>query len=44
MANSLDFFAFLTDFFQYNADLTGDNITDTSDFFAFLTAFFTGCP
>ena len=44
VANSLDFFAFLTDFFQYNADLTGDNITDTSDFFAFLTAFFTGCP
>jgi hypothetical protein len=38
--NSGDFFDFLTDFFNLNADMTGDNLTTSSDFFEFLNYFF----
>jgi glucose/arabinose dehydrogenase len=38
--NSSDFFAFLTDFFDGNAEMTGDHVTNSSDFFEFLRYFF----
>lgn len=38
--NSEDFFAFLTDFFAFNADITGDHATTSADFFEYITIFF----
>jgi len=35
-----DFFAFLTDFFALNADITGDHTTTSSDFFEYVPIFF----
>lgn len=42
--NSDDFFAFIRDFFNVEADYNGDGVTNTADFFAFLSEFFQGCP
>ena len=42
--DTLDFFAFLDDFFEGNADFNGDGVTNSDDFLAFLAAFFAGCP
>lgn len=45
MVDSLDFFEFLTDFFESTprTDFNHDDRVDSQDFFAFLAAFFTGC-
>ncbi|MBC7772413.1 MAG: agmatine deiminase family protein [Pyrinomonadaceae bacterium] len=43
MADSQDFFDFLTGFFAENADFNGSGQTDSQDFFDFLSAFFAGC-
>jgi glucose/arabinose dehydrogenase len=40
VVNSSDFFAFLKDFFELNADFTGDHATTSQDFFDYLAAFF----
>ncbi|MGE3107778.1 MAG: GC-type dockerin domain-anchored protein [Phycisphaerales bacterium] len=42
--NTNDFFAFLNDFFDQQADFNGDGMTNTADFFAFMSEFFLGCP
>ncbi len=41
--NSADFFAFLADFFDGNADFNRSGATDSGDFFDFLVCFFEGC-
>jgi glucose/arabinose dehydrogenase len=41
--NSQDFFDFLSDFFNNDADFNNDAITNSQDFFDFLKAFFAGC-
>jgi hypothetical protein len=38
--NSQDFFDFLADFFENNADFNKDDVTNSQDFFDFLTCFF----
>jgi hypothetical protein len=45
VANSQDFFDFLTPFFASDpaADFNNDTIVNSQDFFDFLTAFFAGC-
>src|SRR5262245_35782817 len=40
--NSGDFFAYLTDFLNGNADLDGDQATTGMDFFVYLDLFFRG--
>lgn len=42
--NSDDFFAFINDFFQLQADFNLDGATNSADFFAFMNEFFMGCP
>ena len=42
--NSNDYFAFLNDYFDGNADFNSSGTTNSDDFFAFLTAYFNGCP
>ena len=37
-----ELFAFITDFFQLNADVTGDHMTTSSDFFEYIAFFFGG--
>jgi hypothetical protein len=46
VANSQDFFAYLTAFFTAEpaADFDGDGLVNSQDFFAFVTAYFAGCP
>jgi C-type mannose receptor len=41
--NSQDFFDFLNDFFENNADFNMDEVTNSQDFFDYLTCFFDGC-
>ncbi|MBC7772135.1 MAG: hypothetical protein H7210_06555, partial [Pyrinomonadaceae bacterium] len=45
LANSADFFDFLTAFFvnEPSADVNGDELVNSQDFFDFLAAFFAGC-
>ncbi len=43
VANSQDFFDFLTDFFASAADFNNDGTTNSQDFFDFIGAFFAGC-
>jgi hypothetical protein len=43
LADSQDFFDFLTSFFDAAADFNRDNVTNSQDFFDFLNAFFAGC-
>jgi hypothetical protein len=42
--NSQDFFDFLNDFFNNNADFNHSGSTNSQDFFDFLNCFFAGCP
>ena len=42
--NSQDFFDFLREFFDNNADYNNDGATNSQDLFDFLQCFFTGCP
>jgi hypothetical protein len=42
--NSQDFFDFLTDFFNDDAEFNGDGLVNSQDFFDFLATFFAGCP
>jgi PKD repeat protein/glucose/arabinose dehydrogenase len=41
--SSQDFFDFLNDFFENNADFNHSGATDSQDFFDFLSCFFGGC-
>ncbi len=43
LVTSMDFFMFLTAFFNGNADFNGDGITSSQDFFDYINAFFTPC-